>query len=134
MNTDPVEYPKVTIRGQEYEVKFRASDVIRLKKEHKIDLMSGDGMTFRGAEALEMVATVISIGIAHQAKITPAEILDDAEIDNWGDLFVAVQAAQKKALDRSMEKIRAAQEAGKIFKPADRPQVIQPAPVPEQIQ
>lgn len=134
MTPDPVQYPTVHIGDKDYTVKFRAKDVIDLKQKYNIDLMSGEGMTFRGIEALQMCANVLSIGIAHEAAISPEKILEAADIEDFGALLVAVQASQKKALDRSMSTIKAAQDAGTIFKPATAPAMPMEPVKPEVVQ
>lgn len=121
--TDPMDYPKVQIGIKEYEIRFSAAAVVKLKKDHNIDLMSGEGIKYVGAEGLEHAALLLSFGIAHDPdKLSKEQILEMVDLGQWADLYVAIQESQKKASDRALKIITAAQEAGRIPKP--KPPVI----------
>ncbi len=73
MTPDPVQYPVIELAGTTYEVKFRAGDVIRLKKQG-IDI--GENVTLRGAEAVERTLILLQAAVSHQAKLSIEELQD----------------------------------------------------------
>lgn len=95
MNPDPVEYPKVTLGDKIYEVKFRTGDLMRLKKEHKIEL--GQMERLQGVDAMERMIVLLQAGIAHQAKLTVEEIADCIVIGEFPIYSEAVNLAISKA-------------------------------------
>lgn len=94
---DPQTYPTVEIAGEKYEVKFRNYDLIRLKKEHGIDLLSGV-TALKGADALEQVGKMLSAGIAHQKALSVEEIINGMDFSKLASYAEAANQALLKVL------------------------------------
>lgn len=95
MEYDPISYPKVKLGDQEYEVCFTAGSVIRLKKEHSLDLNSLD-KDLKGAEAIEQTCKLLSAGISKQAKFTVEQIADMIDLADLPLYAQAIGEALKK--------------------------------------
>lgn len=94
--TDPVEYPTVKFNdGTQVEVKFRCGDIIRLKKDHQIDL--GEQVKLDWTDSMQRSLTILSAGIAHQVKKTADELADLVDWANLGNVSIAINDAIKKA-------------------------------------
>ena len=125
MTPDPVENPRITLAGKEYEVKFSGADVIKLKKDHGINIMSGAGMTFQGEEAIEKCSIMLAYGLSHTGEgFTPESIREVMDFSQWADALVCVMAAQKKAADHATSALESARKAGiipalKVVQPED---------------
>lgn len=104
---DPLEYPKITLGGETFEVKFRSGDVIRLKKDNSIDLFQMGKETLTGIDALERTLVLFQAGISHQAA---------KSIEELGNLIdLADVPAVAEAINRAI--LKAAPQA-KIAAPA----------------
>ncbi len=107
--TDPEEYPKIKLGTEEHELKFRLSDMVRLQKDHQIDLFIPAEV--KGVAALERIATVISAGLAHTGRgITPELVMDSIELGDLPIYALAVAEAQKKASPESQKALKALQD------------------------
>lgn len=106
MKHDPIEYPKVSIGGKEYEVKYRVGDVILLKKQFGIDILK-ERKDAESDEALNHTVTMLAVGISHATGNTGQALtesisalsfqIDFAELPIY---MAAVRDAQKKASER----------------------------------
>ena len=94
MTPDPVDYPKIKIGNTEYEVKFRSSDLIRLKKEHSIDLT--ERITVTGVEAVQRTLYTLQAGIAHQQKLEFDVLADLIPWDRIVEVNVVIQESISK--------------------------------------
>jgi hypothetical protein len=94
---DPVEYPKITLGGEIFEVKFRSGDVIRLKKDLKIDLFEMGRETLTGIDALERTLTLLQAGISHQCTKTLEEIGNLVDLADVPRVAEAINKAISKA-------------------------------------
>jgi hypothetical protein len=93
--TDPVKYPTVRLDGKDYELKFRASDLVNLQKNHSIDLFVP--VEVKGVAALEKLGIIIAAAIAHTgAALTPEQVMDSIELGEVPIYSLAVIEAQKK--------------------------------------
>lgn len=93
---DQVIYPKVQIDGKEIEVRFRCGDIVRLKKDHKIDI---EKLTSESLAAnIEQTLTVLCAGIAHATKKTAGELMDVIDFTNFKDIAQAIGESLKKAI------------------------------------
>lgn len=101
MDTDPIQYPTIQLGNEIFVVKFRVGDIIRLKKEHQIEL--GEMTTLKGAEAFEQMLILLQAGIAHQAKKTVDELADLVDLAEFPVYTDAVTQALKKASPRAAE-------------------------------
>jgi hypothetical protein len=115
---DPVKRPTVKLGGQEYEVKFRLSDLAWLNKEHKIDLASNEPVEVKGFAALERIALILTAGIAHVASMTPEEVMGHIDVSEMAVYTLAVVEAQKKV---SPEAVMAQKELDKLPKRPPKP-------------
>jgi hypothetical protein len=80
---DPVTYPTVTFRGQEYELKFRKSDIVRLQHEN-VDLFDINQYLDRN-QYLWRASHMLAAGIAHVLpNVTWQDIADNMD---WSDLL-----------------------------------------------
>jgi len=93
--TTPTQGPTITLKGKQYELKFRLFDLLELWKKYQIDIAQPAGL--KGAAALDRVPYMLAAAIAHTGEeLTPEEIAKDIDV---GDLAVYVEAlneAQKK--------------------------------------
>lgn len=94
MNPDPQPHPVIEFGGNKYELKFRASDVIRLKKEHQIELH--EVRTFIGAEALEKTLQTLQAAVRHQEDIPFEKLAELVEWQRMPEVSVAIQEAISK--------------------------------------
>lgn len=94
--TDPIQYPTVTFNdGTTVEVKFRCGDIIRLKKDHHIDL--AEQVKLDWSESMTRSLTILSAGIAHQVKKSADDLADLIDWANLGAVTTAINEAVKKA-------------------------------------
>ncbi len=94
MEHDPISYPTVTLDGQKYEVRFTAGAIIRLKKEHQIEL---SGLTqVKGAEAIEQTCKLLAAGISKQAQLTVEQVADMIDLADLPIYVNAIGEALKK--------------------------------------
>ena len=115
---DPSDNPRIVLAGKEYEVKFSGADVVALKKDHGINIMSGAGMQFVGEEAIEKCSIMLSYGLAHTGEdFTPDKLLRVMDFSQWAEALVCVMAAQKKAADHATSVLEQARNNGIIPKP-----------------
>lgn len=94
-NLDPVAYPKITIGDREFELKFRCSDVIELKKTHNIDIFSLPSI--QGVDAIEFRLTMLSMAIKHTANLSPADLATMIDFGRISEVDALVGEAIKKA-------------------------------------
>lgn len=94
-----IEYPKISLDGQAYEVRFRIGDIIRLKKEH--GLVLGEHLKLAGDDGLENAMKVLSAGLAHAIILTPEQIADKIDLASFGEVIFTVIEAMGKVSDRS---------------------------------
>ncbi len=92
---DPIEYPKIKLNGAEYEVRWRLSDVVRLKKTASIDIFDLKHKTLC-AEYVEVIAALIAHGVAHSLAITPDEVMEQLQFDRFFEFDAVIAAAIKK--------------------------------------
>lgn len=97
MEHDPVEYPKVQIGEQLVEVRYTCDSIIRLKKEHEIDLEDIAKQTVKGADAIERTVKLLAAGIAHSVKLNLGELADLMELRDLPRYAAAINEALKKA-------------------------------------
>lgn len=90
---DPVEYPTIEIKGEKYPLKWPISSIIKLKKEHGIDIAD---MGTPGTAGIENALQIIRIGVAHQKQFTLEELADAFELKDLDKITAAVQAAFPK--------------------------------------
>lgn len=101
---DPIEYPKITLAGETFEIKFRAGDIIRLNKTSSIDLFQMGKETLTGIDALERTLMLFQAGISHQVTKSIEEIgnlVDLADVPMVADAInhaILKAAPQAKAL------------------------------------
>lgn len=92
--TTPVTSPKITIGGKEYELRFRLSDVIKLWKDHQIDISK----RVEGAEAFARVPYLLAAAIAHSGNgLTADQIAEAIDLGEMPIYLEQLIAAQKKA-------------------------------------
>jgi hypothetical protein len=103
--TDPIKYPTITLAGHDYEVKFRLSDLVNLKKNHQIDLFVKTEI--KGVEALERMAVILQAGIAHQAALSVEDIMDSIDLSEVPVYTYAIVEAQKKASPAAEKALKA---------------------------
>jgi|SRR5690349_7190017 hypothetical protein len=91
---DPTEYPTIAIKGEEYPLKWPISAIVKLKKEHNIDLadLAKDNGTMGIVNALH----IIRIGVQHKKEFTIEELEDHFELKDLPRITAAVQAAFPK--------------------------------------
>jgi hypothetical protein len=118
---DPQKHPTVRLDGKDYELKFRVSDVVKLQKDHKIDLFVPAEVS--GIEALQKLGAVIAAGIAHTGEgITPEQVMDSMELGEVAVYALAVAEAQKKVSPEAQAALKALQAMAPA-KPHTKPQV-----------
>lgn len=98
----PVSYPKVTVLGKEYTIKYRAGDVRRLA-EAGIDIL-GDKRTLVGPAAVNAILLSFKHGVAHMADVDPAQLEDQLDLVDLQTIQMACQEAQLKAAAQASEK------------------------------
>jgi hypothetical protein len=102
MEPDPISYPKLTIDGQEVEVKFRIGDLIRLKKDAGVDLLDSSASNQKkGTDLLEYSMMLLSHGIAHSMKKTAEELYDCFDLSQLPDISNAIRESLEKASARA---------------------------------
>src|SRR5258708_39749961 len=100
MNPDPQPHPIIEFGGNKYELKFRASDVIRLKKEHQIELH--EVRTFIGAEALEKRLQTLQAAVRNQEDIPFEKLAERVEWQHMPEVNVAIQEAIYKVYTKDI--------------------------------
>lgn len=97
---DPIEYPKIRLADQEYEIKFRCGDIIRMKKDG-IDLYALPKLG--GVEQIEMLFKLLSHGLAHaKAGFGPEELADLVDLSRLVEVDQVIGNAIKKASPQAM--------------------------------
>lgn len=123
---DPKEYSYVTLGGIEYELKFRAGDVIRLNKEHGLDLLAGVPISARGTEAMERTCLLLRYALAHVKEFSDRELQDMIPLEQFAEIIVALRVCQKKVATQFEATMEAAYESGALDRPTETaPPVIQ---------
>lgn len=92
---DPVEHPLVEIAGSKYPLRYRHKDIVRLKKEHGINI----GQRLSGEEIIEHLPSIIAAGLAHvpvDAK-TVEEYIGNLDFGEMSIYTMAFMESQKKA-------------------------------------
>lgn len=117
MTPDPVKRPTVKLGDNEYELRFRLSDLAYLAKTHQIDLASAEKVEVRGFAALERLAIIVSAGIAHQVAMTPEQVMEHIDATEVPIYSLAVIEAQKKASSEAQAAERKLQEMIAANKP-----------------
>lgn len=97
--SDPIEYPTVLIDGKPVEVKFRCGDIIRLKRDHGIDI--AEVKELKGADALEHTLKMLSAGISHKVQKSSDELMDLVDLADFMKIADAVTGAIKKAFPQA---------------------------------
>ena len=100
---DPIEYPRITLCGEIFEVKFRSGDIIRLKKDNKIDLFEMGKEKLTGIDALERTLVLFQAGISHQATKTIEEIGNIVDLADVPLVAEAINRAISKASPQAKE-------------------------------
>lgn len=106
MENDPVSYPKVRLAGHECEVRFSCGALIRLKKEHQLDLdqlvtkdpETGEVVPVRGVQAIEQVILLLHAAIGKQLGMSAEDIADQIDPGELKPYSEAVTDGLKKAL------------------------------------
>lgn len=101
---DPIQYPTLTLGAETFEVRFRCGDIIRLKKDHGIDI--GEVKQLKGSDALEYTLLLLSAGIAHQAKKTVEELADMVDLAELPKVSAALTEALKKASPQTPAEVK----------------------------
>lgn len=86
-----IEWPKVTIAGQEYTLRFRTMDLIRMERS---GVIGGNGQRKFGN--VETLFQMLSHGLAHQVAKTAEELAEIVEPEQIADIDKACAAAMKK--------------------------------------
>lgn len=102
---DPIQYPTVNLGGQVVEVKFRVGDIIRLKKEHQIDITEKREM--KGVEAFEHIVVMLQAGIAHKIQKSTDEIADLIDLADLSSVTDAITGAMGKAFPQAKKALEA---------------------------
>jgi SpoU rRNA methylase family enzyme len=105
---DPIAYPKINLNGTDYEVKFRLSDMVNLKKNHDIDLFIATKI--EGVAALERMAIVLQAGIAHVVVLSLQDIMDSIDVGEVPVYSLAIVEAQKKVSTAAQQALKALQD------------------------
>ncbi len=100
MENDPITYPTITLNdGQTYELKFRVGDIIRLKKDHGIEI--GVQMNLKGIEGIDMGLKLLTAALAHKIVLTPEQAGDLIDMANFPEVMGAITEALGKVSARS---------------------------------
>lgn len=92
---DPVDNPRVPLCGADYELKFRVSDLKRLKDQYQIEI--GEKVTLPATDAFDRVCKILQHAIAHaNTSITLQQIEDYIELQNIGLYVAAISEAASK--------------------------------------
>lgn len=92
---DPTQYPVISIDGKDYELKFRCSDVIELKKKHGLDLFALPPVT--GVDVIERSMKLLSAAIAHQTDLSYEALSSLIDLGRVKEVDVLIGASIKKA-------------------------------------
>ena len=102
---EAIEYPTITlgdpprVAPEEFTVRYRAGDIIRLKKNHNINLLGK--MEFNLSEGLDTSMAILAAGVAHQKQFTVEEIADLVDFACIGEVIAGILEAVGKVSDRS---------------------------------
>jgi hypothetical protein len=96
MEHDPVQYPRIELGGVDYELKFRSGDVVKLFREHQIDLM--ERSESRGAAALDRMQKIFQAGVAHQVSLTLEEIGNLIPLERTLEVQLVISQALSKVM------------------------------------
>jgi hypothetical protein len=96
----PIEYPKITLDGKSYEVKFRVGDIIRLKKDHGIDISIK--LDLKGIEAFSTGIQMLSAGLAHEVQFSVDQLADMIPLAEFPTVLQAVTQALAKATPQAV--------------------------------
>lgn len=108
---DPTNYPKLKVGSEELEVLFRCGDIIRLKKEHKIDALArppkGDAALdwVHPMDQMDMEQTcqMLAAGLAHIKKFDPLELADLIPFSDFPLVMQAIIGAILKVRTQAMQ-------------------------------
>jgi len=117
---DPISYPKIEIGGDTVEVKFRAGDIIRLKK---LGVDIGNLEAVRGADAIERASKLIAAGISHAKGVKNSDQLEALANEIADELDLPAFKAAGDAVNESLKK--AFPQAVNGSAPADNPPIVQ---------
>jgi hypothetical protein len=107
-------YPTIQIEGRQIEVRFKLGDVLRLQKEHGIDILAPDF-------GVERTLTILAMGISHEIHKTPQELGD---LFDFGDISyvgeIVSQALKKVSTEAAIPAQQRAQQQRRLqlLKPA----------------
>lgn len=92
---DPVEHPLVEIAGSKYPLRYRHKDIVRLKKEHGINI----GQRLSGEEIIEHLPSIIAAGLAHVPVDAThvEEYIGNLDFGEMSIYTMAFMESQKKA-------------------------------------
>jgi hypothetical protein len=102
-DTDPAKYPTVRIGEEDFELRYRHRDIMRLRKQGiKI------GEPLAGIELIEQLPAIIHAGLQHLGPMAPSlkkveDFLGDLDYGDVNIYTLAFIEAQKKASPKSME-------------------------------
>jgi hypothetical protein len=94
--SEPENRATVKIGDRDYPLKFRHKDIVRLKKDHGINI----GSRVTGEQIIEFMPAIISAGLAHLGTEAPPDVADYIGNLEYGELSLYTLAfieAQKKA-------------------------------------
>lgn len=98
---DPIDYPQITFNdGTIVEVKFRVGDIVRLKKQHEIDLSQKVDLDW--INQMERTLTILAAGISHQVTKSTEELADLVDYANFFAVSTAIADAIKKAIPQNV--------------------------------
>jgi hypothetical protein len=102
-------YPTIEIDGQPVQVIFKLGDVMRLKREHGIDILARD------LDNIERTLTILSVGISHSIKVTAEELGD---MFDFGDIAyvgeIVAEATKKVSLEAAIPAQQRAQQRTRL--------------------
>jgi len=97
-NLDPIEYPKINLGGTDYEVKFRCSDILKLKKEQNIDLLVQAEL--KGADVIERLLLTLAVGLRHTKEFTVEQLADMVDLGDIQRVANIISKAVNPATQR----------------------------------
>ena len=121
MHTEAVTYPKIKLGDKEYELRFSCGSIIRLKKEHGIELdelvkkdENGEPVKVKGAEAIERILTLLHAGVGKQAALSMEQIADLIDLGDLKQYADAINEALKKASSQALTEAPSAEATATI--------------------
>lgn len=100
-NLDPNEYPKINLGGTDYEVKFRCSDILKLKKEQNIDLLVQAEL--KGTDVVERLLLTLSVGLRHAKEFTVEQLADMVDLGDIQRIANIISQAVNPATQKRTE-------------------------------